>query len=349
MVFPMKSLLLVPLLGLLSAEPAGSATPYALGLPPLPAPQAETVVRLGSKVFFDNTLSRDSHVACYSCHNPATAFASNQSTGRGVDFQLGTRNGPSLLNVSFLHTFMWDGRFNTLEESVLAPFTNAREMGMKNIDAVLDRLKADPVYQQAFKTAFPDEPEPIQASHLAQALTAFLGTLNFADSAFDRHQYGKDQNALSAAQKRGLKVFQNQGRCNACHTIGEKDALFTDEKFHLSGNFLSTSLAFADIPVLKNKLQLAQNMPLGDAILTHSELAEMGRFMVTRNPTDTAKFRTPSLRNVAVTFPYFHDGSTSSLKIAVLQEAQIRENDLAPGDIDDLVAFLEGLTSRVVQ
>lgn len=347
MVFPVKSVLLVSLLSVMSAGPSGNPE-YALGLPPLPAPEPEAVVRLGSKVFFDNTLSRDSHVACYSCHSPATAFANNQATGRGVDFKLGTRNGPSLMNVRFLHTFMWDGRIGTLEEAVLAPFTNAREMGMKSIDAVLARLNADPAYQQGFKQAFPDDAKPIQAGHLAKALAAFLGTLSFGNSAFDRYEYGKDADALTAAQKRGLSIFRNQGRCTACHTIEKNHALFTDEKFHPGGNNLSTSLAFTDIPLLKSKLETAAKMPLGDAILTHPEVAEMGRFMVTRDPLDTAKFRTPSLRNVAVTFPYFHDGSTSSLKLAVLQEANTHENDLAPEDIDDLVAFLHSLTSEVV-
>ncbi|GEM49357.1 cytochrome-c peroxidase [Deinococcus cellulosilyticus] len=347
MVSPVKSLLLISLFGLMAAGPSGNPE-YALGLPPLPPAAPEAVVRLGSKVFFDNTLSRDSHVACYSCHSPATAFADNQSTGRGVDFKLGTRNGPSLMNVTFLNTFMWDGRIGTLEEAVLAPFTNVREMGMKNLDEVLARLKKDPAYQQSFKQAFPDDAQPIQSSNLAKALTAFLSTLNFGNSAFDRYEYGKHQTALSAAQKRGLSIFRNQGRCTACHTINKEHALFTDEKFHVSGSTLSTSLAFTDIPLLKSKLDMAAKMPLGDAILTHPEVAEMGRFMVTRDPLDTARFRTPSLRNVAVTFPYFHDGSTSSLKLAVLQEANTHENDLAPEDIDDLVAFLHSLTSEVV-
>jgi cytochrome c peroxidase len=187
---------------------------------------------------------------------------------------------------------------------------------------------------------------------VGQALAAYERTLIAGGSAFDRFQYGHQSEALSAAQARGLELFRGRARCATCHLIGTSFALFTDEQFHMSPGGLPSSVT-THLPSLARSVVEAthDHSRLERLIATDSDIAALGRFIVTRNPADIGKFRTASLRNVALTAPYMHDGSVTTLEDAVDAELYSRTPSasypiaLTVSERQDLVEFLKSLTS----
>lgn len=330
-------------------------SPVGLGLPPAPstsfAPSTWLSVALGQKIFFDQRLSGDGKISCATCHQPEFAFTDRRPLAKGIGAGIGTRNTPSLLNAIFNTSQFWDGRRETLEAQALDPFVNPREHGLAHTDRLLNLLRNDPGYRSAFQTAFNLRPNEIRVGHVRLALASFERTLVAGNSPFDQYYYNKRQANLTSSAVRGLSLFQGAAKCSSCHVINEKHALFSDNQFH-SLNVGLQSIA-SRLPTITTQLVRlrAEGKNLDQTVLSDQEIAELGRFSVTLDPIDIGKFRTPSLRNVALTAPYMHDGSIATLEQAVELEIYYRSAEagipliLTPQEKRDLVEFLKALTS----
>jgi cytochrome c peroxidase len=335
------------------------ATPYAS---PSPAGLRNAeVTSLGHRLFTDPRLSATGQVSCASCHQSAKQFSDGLPLAVGVHGRKGTRNTPSLLDVGQQRTLFWDGRRESLEAQALDPLLNPAEHGLPDEATLLQRLRADRSYQRAFQVAFGSgtqqrarQPaaEVVTAANVATALAAFQRTLVSGPTPFDRYQAG-DVAALEPTARRGWVLFSTTAQCIRCHSAEGTRPLFTDHGFHS----LAVGLHRIErkLPELTQKLvQLHQDGRAFDhAVLTDADMAELGRFAVTLNPADIAKFKTPGLRNVALTAPYMHDGSVATLEEAVDLELYYRGAQdgrpliLTPAERADLVAFLRALNSEV--
>jgi cytochrome c peroxidase len=325
-----------------------------LGLPtleiPSANPQTSAKIALGERLFHDRRLSKDGRISCASCHQPQRAFTDGCKVSVGAAGLVGTRNAPSLLNAAFSSSQFWDGRRQTLEEQAKEPFFSPNEHGLVGPEELLLLIKADVGYVSDFLAVFGSD---IVSDGVAKALAAFQRTLIAGESAFDRHYYGGDRTALSLSAARGLALFKGRARCAECHTIGERHALFTDHKFHsvsvgrakFEKSLASTATRVARMDVRAREQLLARD----------PEISQLGRFVVTLNPRDIGGFRTPSLRNVAETAPYMHDGSVETLEAAVEVEIYYRGIEagrplvLTPQEKADIVEFLKALSSPLVQ
>jgi cytochrome c peroxidase len=304
-----------------------------LGLPPVPIPAdnppTAATIALGRKLFYDRQLSSDGSVACSSCHDPRYYFTDGHPVSSGVGGQKGVRNAPTVLNAAYLPFQFWDGRAISLEQQSASPIANPVEMNQSHTAAVR-KLKEGPAYGPMFLQAFgsPD----ITLGRVEKAIASFERTLLSGDSPFDRYEYGGDKKALSESQVRGLAVFMdpNRGNCAACHTVTQQDALFTDGKFHNTGEGVNEAGDFSDV----------------------------GRYHETRVATDTGAFLTPTLRNAANTAPYMHDGHLKTLKEVVdfyagqgnsnpYLDKEMKTIHLTGQDRSDLVEFLNSLTGNL--
>ncbi len=332
------------------------ATTSELGLPKLTYLDKNlstpAKVALGKKLFHDKRLSADGSVSCATCHVPDKAFTDGLPVAKGVGGQLGTRNTPTLLNIAYEKSFFWDGRRASLEAQAQDPFINPREHGFKDHAQLVALIRHDRDYRRAFKNVFSVPPQAIAIDHITQAIASFERTLVATDSPFDRYYYGGNKAALSDEAIRGLELFKGHARCATCHTIGETDATFTDHQFHtLAIGYRKIEQRLAKITTHFAKLR---GQPIDHSILSDSDISELGRFTVTLNPADIAKFRTPSLRNIALTAPYMHDGSIETLEEVLELEIYYRGIEagrplvLTPQEKSDLLAFLQALTSSKV-
>lgn len=340
-------------LGSLAGQ-AGRLPQPTLGLPPVPIPrdnpQTPEKVALGRALFDDRRLSADGQVSCATCHQADRAFTDGRTLAQGVAQRVGTRNTPTLINSAYFTSLFWDGRRQSLEEQAADPLVNPAEHGLGNHDEVLATVRADAKYAAGFRAAFGVSPESIGIDHVVKALAAFERTLVAGDSPFDRYRYGGDPAALSDAEVRGLELFEGRARCTACHTLGKEYALLTDHEFHTIGiGQERVQPRLADRTTRLVRLSPAER---DRSITSDPEVSELGRFAVTLKPGDIGRFRTPTLRNVALTAPYMHDGSVPTLAEAVEREVYYRGLEagrplvLTPREKADLVAFLEALTSR---
>ncbi len=334
-----------------------------LGLPPTMASHGSidtpAQIALGERLFFDRRLSLNRTLSCAMCHVPGQAYAVNDlATAVGIEGRTVKRNAPTLLNVGFLHTLFLDGREGRLEQQVWGPLLASNEMGNPSIGYVLDNLARWPEYRGRFEAAFGSGPGMENVGH---ALAAYERTLVAAGSPFDRWYYGKDEQALPPQARRGFEVFRGKGHCVACHSIGDQAALFTDEKLHNTGLGFLASMAPSGghrsselAPGTSIQYDLA-------AVAASSETRpnDLGRYEVTQNPDDRWKFRTPTLRNVALTRPYMHNGSLSTLEDVIafydgggvpneLLDPLINPLHLSVMERTDLIAFLNSLTSPAV-
>lgn len=334
--------------------PAQETAP--LGLPSVPVhstnPQTPAKITLGKTLFNDKHLSGDGSISCASCHQAQKAFSDGLPLAKGIGGRIGSRNTPSLLNAAYQTSQFWDGRRVSLEEQVKDPLINPREHGLTDHDQVLRIIQADARYPRDFQRTFGIHPGHLTIDHVAQALAAFLRTLVAGNSPFDRFQYGGQRHALSEPARRGLALFRGRAQCATCHAIGAEYALFTDNGFHRLGvGFpkIEPRLAEMVLSVAKERGQTRDQ-----AIISDGEMAELGRFMVTFNPADIGRFKTPSLRNVANTAPYMHDGSVPTLLEAVEREIYYRGIEagrpliLTPPEKSDLVDFLKSLSSEAL-
>jgi len=314
------------------------------------------LISLGHQLFFDTRLSADQKVSCATCHQPDHAFQDNLRTARGAFGQKGTRNTPSLLHVPTQTDLFWDGRRSRLDEQALDPLLNPREHGLKDVNALLATIESIPEYVPLFDAANAELGEHvdrrINAHTLMQALAAFEAQLTDGDSPFETFHYDGEAKAISTAAQNGWQLFSGRAQCTACHEVAAKPpALFTDHDFHaLPSNKRPSGQALAElVDRFMGARQAGQSL---DAILlSDANMSELGRFVVTQSPADIGKFKTPSLRNVAITAPYMHDGSVATLREAVDLEIYYRGTQdghpliLTEQEKGELLAFLNTLTS----
>lgn len=322
-----------------------------LGLPPFSSPDHASLkqqAELGKRLFFDTRLSGNGSVSCGTCHQPSKAFADGKPVAEGIRGQKGTRNTPSILNSAFSTSFFWDGRRTSLVAQVQDPFVNPVEHGLTSHEELLQIVRQDLEYQQAFQGLSGRE-LPITLEQITQAIAAYVSSLTAGNSAFDRYYYGGDRSALSTEAILGLELFRGKARCVTCHEIGGEWALFTDGQFHRLGvGMARIESKLAELATTAAE-QSAQG--LDHQVLGNRDLAELGRFLVTHDPKDIGKFKTPSLRNVALTAPYMHDGSVPTLEEAVDREFYYRSFEsgrpllLSPREKSTLIEFLRALTS----
>jgi cytochrome c peroxidase len=343
-------------LALVAAAGGELALPIPEGVlpPPIPEdnPPTEAKVALGKKLYFDARLSSDGTIACASCHAPQSAFADPRGTktSAGVRGQLGTRNAPTTLNALFLTDQFWDGRAASLEEQALGPFINPVEMGLADHDALVDEIAGLGEYGPLFEAAF-GSPE-VTAERIGQALATFERTLVALNAPIDRFLAG-DASAISASAQRGWDLFNGKARCNNCHGWVEVFPLFTDELYHNIG----VGVKNVDFERVAAQAEKAKTPEAIDALaLQDAEASELGRFLVTRQPKDIGAFKTPQLRNVALTAPYMHDGSEATLREVVEfydrggeanphLDGGIRPLELTDQEKADLVEVMKTFTS----
>lgn len=305
-----------------------------LGLPPVPIPAdnpptAETIA-LGRRLYYDASLSADNTVSCATCHDPAKGFTDNKPVSNGVQNKTGTRSSPTVINSAYNTLQFWDGRAPSLEKQAEGPIANPVEMAY-SLSGAVDRLNHDASYREQFKQAWGTD--QITIDMVTKSIATFERTVLSGNSPFDRFYYGGDKKALSASAQRGLKVFQDpkRGNCAVCHTIEGKYALFTDNKFH--------------------------NIGMGADL--QGQFTDTGRYTQTKNDAEMGAFKTPTLRNIAQTAPYMHDGTLLDLKAVIDHyigggnsnphlDKQIHVLDFLSGqERADLQEFLKSLTGEL--
>ncbi|MDZ4727783.1 MAG: cytochrome-c peroxidase [Leptospira sp.] len=273
---------------------------------------SEALISLGKKLYFEKKLSQNNTQSCNSCHNVEgkAAGVDNLPTSPGAFGKNGDRNSPTVLNAGFHFAQFWDGRAPDLKAQAKGPILNPVEMAMPSEAEVIKRLKEDAEYPALFSKAFPNAQDAVTYDNLAESIAAFERTL-ISSSRFDDFVKG-DHSALSADEQAGLQTFITAG-CTSCH----------------SGNLLGGN----------SYRKLGQVNPY--------ETADLGRFNVTKDPSDKYFFKVPSLRNIALTGPYFHDGKVASLEDAVKKMAyhQLGQT-LSETDTNKIVKFLGSLSDK---
>ena len=273
-------------------------------------------VQLGRQLFYDPILSSDSTISCASCHKQSLAFADSLAVSPGVLQRKGNRNAPTLGNVGFNPTVLFDGFLETLEKQILVPIQEHAEFDFNMIE-IVKRLRKDPFYVALAKKAYNREPDPFVVT---RSISAFERTLVSYRSDYDKFLQGKKK--LSASAMRGKELFFDKLYCSKCHNGFN----FTDFSVHNNG--------------------LYERYP-GDS----------GRFRVTHLETDRDLFKVPSLRNIALTAPYMHDGSIATLREVIQHYASggkthknkntvIQPFTLTTAEENDLIAFLNTLTDK---
>jgi len=287
--------------------------PAWMAPPPVPDdnPMTAAKVELGRHLFYDARLSLDSTVACASCHDQARAFTDGRALAVGINNTQGVRNSPSLANVGYFPQLTWGNpHMTSLEfQSLIPMFGDAPvEMGGNGRDAeIFARLAADPYYNESFATAFPERPD-VDLFTVTRALGAFERTLISFSSPYDRFKYWGEDDALSDAAKRGEQLFfDHRFECYHCH-VG---VMFSD-------NLQTTRSAIAETGSHNTGLY-----NIGDA--GAYPLHASGFYEFTGRAADMGRFRTPSLRNVGVTAPYFHDGSAETLEDVLAHYARAED------------------------
>jgi cytochrome c peroxidase len=301
----LASLVMVPTAAQAPVMPRAARPPIPLGLDlylPVPSDNELTPekVALGRRLFFDSILSQDYTMSCATCHDPRRVFADGLPRAVGIGGRSNPRHVPSLVNRAYGRTFFWDGRAASLEDQALQPIENPNELG-SSVSEVVARLQEDAEYPAMFRVSFETEPN---AEDLGRALASYVRTILSGDAPIDRY-YAGEAVALGQEQREGLRLFLGKANCSACH-VGPT---FTDELFH------NTGVAFRD-----------------------GVLRDEGRFAATGKPEDRGEFKTPTLREVARTAPYMHDGSLATLDDVI--EFYDRGGNRNPG-IDDEVRPLD--------
>lgn len=288
---------------------------------PADNPLTKEKVELGRLLFFDKRLSQDNTIACASCHAAKFAFTDGKPVSTGIRGQKGGRSAPASFNRVFSSVQFWDGRAPTLEAQSVGPFTNPIEHGFANYDVMNAKMMKMPGYRKLFKEVFGDE--NITTERVGMAIASFQRTVLSGNSPADRFDQGGEAGAISEAAKKGLTLFREKARCTKCHSGFN----FSDEKFHNLG------IGWDD-----NKVDL-------------------GRYMVTGNAEEIGAFKTPTLREIARSAPYMHDGRFKTLEEVVNfynkggvknphQSNLIIPLDLTDQEKRDLVEFLHTLNGE---
>lgn len=324
----MAGLVFVAVLSLLAASASPTQAPASRphANPALPAvtipadnPQTGAKVALGHQLFFDPRLSADNTISCATCHEPSMAWANHNPVDTGFKGRMGTRNSGTILDSAYMDFQFWDGRARTLEEQSLGPIHNPAEMG-ETLEDVVHELNAIPGYRRQFGEVFGTR---VTVDGLAKAVAAFERTVLSGPSPYDRYVAG-DRTAMPPEAIRGLRLFGGKARCRTCH----QGPMLSDQGFHNIG--------------------VGMDRPSPD----------VGREAVTKDTRDRGKFKTPSLRNVALTWPYMHDGSVRTLADVVdfynrggvpnpTLDVFVTTLDLTDEEKQQLVAFMEALTGTM--
>ena len=310
---------LVTALALVSSISVASAWETLPSTAPAPADNPTTAekVELGKMLYHDPRLSSTGTVSCASCHNTMLGGDDNRPNSMGVNGQTGGRGAPTVWNSAFNAVQFWDGRAPSLEAQAAGPVTNPIEMGMKSWDDVVDRLKSIHGYHVAFEKAFGGD--AITKDNATKAIAAYERTLITPNSPYDKYVSG-DKSALTDQQVRGMNKVAELG-CTGCHSGPAFNGPGMFQKFPLHSNaFYAAKYHF------KNDKGLAE---------------------VTKNADDENMWKVPTLRNIAVTAPYFHNGIVKTLEEAVTVMAKVQlDKDLSKEEVADIVAFLNGLTGE---
>lgn len=290
----------------------------------LPAPSDNPItpekIAVGRRLFFDERLSRDGRTSCATCHQPSRHFTDGRMLARGVFGREGRRHTPTIFNRAYGQSSFWDGRAETLEQQVRIAITGDRDLG-SSMEEVVARVSRNAQYARAFQTAFG---APVDAGHLTQAIATFVRSRLSANSAFDRFLSG-DKTALGAVERQGLELFTGRARCARCHA----GPLLSDESFH------NTGVAWRN-----------------------GRFLDEGRAAITGHDDDRGAFKTATLREIARTAPYMHDGSLAHLGDVIEfydrggrpnphLDREIRPLHLTDGDKTALIAFLRSLNGTV--
>lgn len=274
-------------------------------------------VLLGKTLYYDNRLSKNNTESCNTCHNLATYGVDNKPTSPGDNGKLGTRNSPTTLNAALHFVQFWDGRMKDVEEQAGGPVMNPAEMSMPDEKEVIARLTKNEGYKKMFEAAFPGEKQPVTFTNMRNSIAAFERTL-LTPGKFDIF-LGGDLTALNDQEIKGLHTFMKEG-CTTCH----------------AGTLLGGNM-FQKYPLYGTHKEL-----------TGSTVDDAGKMQASKNEADKYIFKVPSLRNVAVTWPYLHDGSVKDLDkiIPVMAKGQLNK-ELTPEQTSDISAFLKSLTGEI--
>ena len=331
-----------------------------IGLPAMDIPVNNAVtadsIALGRKLFFDRRLSFNRTLSCAMCHVPEQGFTQNEiRTPVGIEGSFVNRNAPSLYNVGYRRRLFHDGREFSLENQVWQPLLKDNEMANPSVGYVIEILTQAADYKGLFESAYGRGPG---VETIGQALASYQRGLVSAASPFDRWYFGGESEALGASARRGFALFSSAG-CTACHTLGERHALFSDGQFHDTGIGYARSMLEPEPGAAA--VYLAPGVEVVPKVsFTAPRVNDLGRYEATGEASDRWKYLTPSLRNVALTAPYMHDGSMPDLA-AVLRfynEGGIAHPDLDPllqplgmeqSQLLDLENFLRALTGDNIQ
>jgi cytochrome c peroxidase len=357
--------LLIAAFALVAAGVVVAEVPLGLPEVPVPAnnPQTPEKIALGSLLFNDVRFSATGDIACANCHDAAKVFTDSPlSVSEGTEKKTGTRNAPTVVNAAYNKTQFWDGRSPDLEDQARHPFVNPVEMGLPNHEPILATIRGDEKYLTMFRNVFGIAGSDITIDHVTRAIAAFERTQISANSPFDRWYFGGDKNAIDEQAVRGFAVFLGNGRCVSCHVIEQDHALFTDHLFHNIG--VGINDIQDKVSELAKAFQVAKNAgaDVDVTVLTDPDTSHLGRFAVDDQLSSIGGFKTPTLRNIAVTAPYMHDGSLATLREVVdhynnggitdpngqvnaFLSGGIRPLNLTEQEVEDLVAFMETLTS----
>jgi cytochrome c peroxidase len=315
--------LLASVLGSTAAFAANAWQPLPDTAPaPADNPTTAAKVELGKMLYFDPRLSSTGTVSCFSCHNVMEGGDDHRPTSIGVHGHVGGRNAPTVWNAAFLSTQFWDGRAASLEDQAKGPPANPIEMGMANLDAVIDRIRKIPGYRLHFEAAF-GAGDVVTMDNAAKAIAAYERTLITPGNAYDRYAKG-DRKALTEQQARGLATFAAVG-CTSCH----QGPTFAGPALPTGTGFFMKFPTFPESPY----------------VAKYDFLSDPGRASATGNEADKHLWRVPGLRNLEYTAPYFHNGQVHTIDEAVRVMASTQLNKtLSDAEVADITAFLTALS-----
>jgi cytochrome c peroxidase len=340
--------------------PAAPPAVPPLGLPvmviPADNPLSREKIDLGRKLFFDRRLSFNRTLSCAMCHIPEQGFTQNEMrTPVGIEGRFVKRNAPSLYNVGYRQRLFHDGREFSLENQVWQPLLRENEMANPSVGFVIATLRTEPDYRGLFEAAFGRGPG---METIGQALASYERSLVSAGSPFDRWYFGQDEQALGEAARRGFALFNSAG-CAHCHTLSGDYALFSDGAFHDTGIGYARAMLAPD--GYTGKVRLAPGVEVVPEVsFARPGANDLGRYEATGKAEDRWQYLTPSLRNIALTAPYMHDGSLPDLA-SVLRfynegavphaelDPLLQPLGLTPSQLRDLESFLLALTGNNIK
>ncbi|WP_455375408.1 cytochrome-c peroxidase [Kaarinaea lacus] len=317
----------------LPTQVIGAAFDYLQPLPANPLvpennPLTDEKIALGKKLFYDKRLSASNTLSCNDCHNLNTGGDNNQALAIGDSGKSTRRNPPTLLNIGLQTVLYWDGRSKTLEEQTIDHLKDPQIMGNIDTKALINRLSKDSGYVKSFMNTFKSA-HGVQMKNIAKALASFQRSLMTPDSPFDRYIKG-DKKAISKKAQKGIQIFNDTG-CLACH-FG----------VNFAGPAPGPAMGMGD-----GFYELFPNNLGSKYDKSHKLVDDLGRFEFSKDPTEKYMWRVPPLRNIALTAPYFHNGSAKTLEEAITIMAKTQTDKvLTKDEIEAVAEFLKSLTGK---